>query len=172
MFCKKENWSAVTKKDSVSFFYFHKATSKSKALPTSVRRKNKLQKQAGVYNVQENVGNLLYLCFFVLIIKAVRLKQMKSNFCTFFIIYKARVGRAFFLLSPSNVSAPEWMDFCPDTSGSFSWSTRMLLMRADFFYGDSCLAGSILPCGVLEFSKRQSNTLSNDPLNFIVRTFT
>lgn len=81
------------------------------------------------------------------------LNKWSPIFMPFFIIYKARVGRAFFLLSPSNASAPEWMDFCPDTSGSFSWSTRMLLMRADFLHGDSCLAESILPCGVLAFSK-------------------
>lgn len=87
-----------------------------------------------MYSVQENVGNLLCLCFCVLIIEAIRLKLMKSNFYTFFIIYKAMIARAFFLLSVSNVSTPGWMDFCPDTSGSFSWSTRMLLMGADFFF--------------------------------------
>lgn len=41
-----------------------------------------------------------------------------------------------------------------------------------FFYGDSCLAGSVLPCGLFEFSKRLPNTPSNDPFNFIVSTFT
>lgn len=48
--------------------------------------------------------------------------------------------------------------------GCFLWE--------QIFYGDSCLAGSILPCGLFEFSKRLSNTPSTNPLNFIVSTFT
>lgn len=89
-----------------------------------------------VSNIQRNVHNLLFV-FVGQMIKDIKFKlievQIFISICELFVKYRQR--EHFFLFLPSNVSALEWMDFCPDTSGSFSWSTRMLLMRADFLWG-------------------------------------
>lgn len=104
-------------------------------------------------------------CFDKLMIQDVKLKLIPSSFlCLVHYFWSVGTEEQFLAYFAAAFQCPNaWIS--AQTQVGHSDGEQGCLLWEQIFYGDSCLAGSVVPCGLLGFSKRLTKT-PNNLLNF------